>query len=175
MLNCRTVSRAALVPVLITVGHCSCSRNLFLPSLLFPSTLFLIYCFLPDIFLSLHQFFCVLPFSSSSLAQWNFACATSISHFSRLGSFQWALCKWRTERVVCKLQLVKQRGCKKTVCERPLKGQCKIWITSAWERVCCYLPVCWRSAYSWLLLIWIDTIIFWLPDMGKERGKIFLS
>ena len=126
MLNCSAVSRAALVPLQIMVRHCSCSRNLFLPSLLFPSTLSPIYCFLPDIFLSLRQFLYLLPFSSSSSAQWNFACAAYISYFTSVGSFQQALCKWRTELVVCKLQLVKHRGCKETVCERPLKAQGKI-------------------------------------------------
>lgn len=56
ILNCSILSRATFVPLLIMVGHCSCSRNLVLPSFLFPSTLSPIYCVLPDVFLSLHHF-----------------------------------------------------------------------------------------------------------------------
>lgn len=72
LLNCSTVSRAALVPLLIMVRHWFCSRNLVLPSLLFPSTLSPMHCFLPDIFLSLQQFLYLLPFSSFFSTQWNF-------------------------------------------------------------------------------------------------------
>lgn len=122
LLNCSIVSRAALVPLLIMVRYWFCSSNLFLPSLLFPSTLSPMYCFLPDIVLSLQQFLYLLPFSSFFSTQWNFECATSISRFTSVGSFQYALCKWRTELAVCKLQFVKYRGCKITVCERPLKA-----------------------------------------------------
>lgn len=116
MLNCSILSRAAFVPLLITVRHCSRSRNLFLPCLLFPSTLSCIYCVLPDVFLSLHPFLYLptlfLPplwLSGALHVTLPYHISPAWAPISKLSA------KWRTELVDCELQLVKHRGCKETV------------------------------------------------------------
>lgn len=152
MLNCSTVSWTGLVPLLIMIRHCSCSRNLVLPSLLFPSTLSPIHYVVPYIFLSLPIFsayFLFLP----SLAQWNFARASPISHFTSSGSFQQAVCKWMTELVVCKLwrlyiQRIVNTDCKKPPFVRGHLGPKVRYESLQPGNVCiCYFPVCWRSVY----------------------------
>lgn len=153
MLNCSTVSRAALVSSFIMVRQCSCMRNVFLLS--FPSILSPTQCFLPDIFLSLHQFLNLLPFPSSSWARRDLVCASCFSCFTTAGSFQQALCKWP----VYKLQFMRGHLRHKLRYESLQLGNVS---------VCYFLHVFWWSACLWFLLVWIDSIIFCLPDKAKE-------
>lgn len=176
MLNFRILSRAAFVPLWIMVRHCSCSRNLFLPSFLFPSTLFHIYWVLPDVFLSLHRFLYLPtlflpPLQLSGPLHVTLPCHISPAWapISKLSA------KWGPELVDSELQLVKHRGCKGTVFVRGrLRHQVKYESFQPGNVcVCYYLPVCWWAAYWWLLLARTDSTIFCFPDIAKGWENYF--
>lgn len=155
-------------PLLIMITHCSCSKNLFLTfsffHFFFPTFSPTCY-FLPSIFLSLWQFLCRLLWLSGTLCMLLLChVLPALAPFSKLSAMQDSL------------QIIKIRNNKnENSCERPLKAQGKIRITSAQECVH-LLPPCVLAICLLVTVASLNRCQYFLPSWYSERvRKIFWS